>query len=99
METRANYGVENAIQIRNETLQPAIYWAQASPEEVKEIIRLAGFNGAEVAAYLGLAPQSAASGGGSRTVRRWTAGDVKIPYAAWALLAYKAGFGAIWMEK
>lgn len=97
MEVRANYDVEGTVKIRNEALQPAAFWAQASPEEVKEVIRLTGMNGEEVAAYLGLAAQSAASGRGSRTVRRWTAGEVKIPYAAWALLAYKAGFGPIWM--
>ena len=66
-------------------------------EEIRELIRLTGLNGAEVAALLGLTPQGNKSGGGSRTVRRWTAGDVPIPYAAWAILAHVAGFGAIWV--
>ncbi|MEY0882257.1 helix-turn-helix domain-containing protein [Providencia rettgeri] len=80
-----------------ETLQPASNWQRPTTEEIRELIRLTGLNGAEVADLLGLTPQGNKSGGGSRTVRRWTAGDVPIPYAAWAILAHVAGFGAIWV--
>nr|WP_284211155.1 transcriptional regulator [Proteus mirabilis] len=87
----------NDKSIRVETLQPASNWQKPTTEEIRELIRLTGLNGAEVADLLGLTPQGNKSGGGSRTVRRWTAGDVPIPYAAWAILAYVAGFGAIWV--
>lgn len=60
---------------------------------------MTGLTGAGVADLLGLAPQGNKSGRGSRTVRRWTAGDVQIPYAAWAILAYTAGFGPIWESR
>lgn len=85
------------LKIRKDTMQPANKWHKPTPEEIRELIRLTGLNGAEVADLLGLTPQSNKSGGGSRTVRRWTAGDVPIPYAAWAILAHVAGFGAIWV--
>ncbi len=87
----------NDKSIRVETLQPASNWQKPTTEEIRELIRLTGLNGAEVADLLGLTPQGNKSGGGSRTVRRWTAGDVPIPYAAWAILAHVAGFGAIWV--
>lgn len=96
MEERAVYSGDSVVEIRPETLKPAKVWEQASPDEVKAIIQLTGLNGGEVAAILGLTPQSNKSGRGSRTVRRWTSGDTPIPYAAWALLAYVAGFGPIW---
>ncbi|EPL0286153.1 helix-turn-helix domain-containing protein [Proteus mirabilis] len=87
----------SSLKIRNDTLQSANKWQKPTPEEIREVIRLTGLNGAEVAELLGLTPQGNKSGGGSRTVRRWTAGDVPIPYAAWAILAHVAGFGSIWV--
>lgn len=87
----------SSLKIRNDTLQSANKWQKPTPEEIREVIQLTGLNGAEVAELLGLTPQGNKSGGGSRTVRRWTAGDVPIPYAAWAILAHVAGFGSIWV--
>lgn len=89
---------EQTIAIRPETLRPADRWEQPTKDEVRELIRLTGMTGGQVAALLGLTPPGHKSGRGSRTVRRWTAGDAPIPYAAWALLAYQAGFGLIWIE-
>lgn len=86
------------IQIRPETLRPATQWEVPTPSEIMELIRLTGLKGADVAAMLGLTLQGNKSGRGSRTVRRWTAGDTPIPYAAWALLAHQAGFGLIWVS-
>lgn len=86
------------IQIRPETLRPAVQWEPSTTDEIRELIRLTGLAGAEVAILLGLTPQGNKSGRGSRTVRRWTAGDAPIPYAAWALLAHRAGFGLIWVD-
>lgn len=85
------------LKIRHETLQPANNWQKPTPEEVRELIKMTGLTGAQVADLLGLTPQGNKSGGGSRTVRRWTAGDVPIPYAAWAILAHFAGLGHIWV--
>lgn len=89
---------DQVIYIRPETLRPAAQWETPTPDEIRELIRLTGLSGSEVAAVLGLAPQGNKSGRGSRAVRRWTAGDTLIPYAAWALLAHQAGFGLIWVD-
>lgn len=99
MESRAIYGNSDAVQIRPETLTHAAIWVQPTPEEVKVLMQKTNLNGGEIAELLGLAPQSSRSGRGSRTARRWAAGDAPIPYAAWALLAYVAGFGPIWEVK
>lgn len=96
MEDRAIYSSSAAVQIRPETLKPATEWEVPTPDEVSELIRLTGLTHGGVSELLGLKPQANKSGAGSRTVRRWVAGDVVIPYAPWALLAYVAGFGAIW---
>ena len=66
---------------------------QPTPNEVREVLRLAGLSGSEAASYLGLGQS------GGRTVRRWTGGDSQIPYAAWALLCHAAGLGEIWINK
>lgn len=83
------------LKIRKDTMQPANKWHKPTPEEIRELIRMTGLHSAEVAELLGLTPQGNKSGRGSRTVRRWTSGDVPIPYAAWAILAHCAGFGVI----
>lgn len=99
MEAIADNDKPKAVQIRQETLRHAKTWVQPTPEEVKEVMQRTNLNGEEIADLLGLTPQSSRSGRGSRTTRRWTAGDAPIPYAAWALLAYVAGLGPIWEVK
>jgi len=79
--------------IRLECLCPAEGWAQPTGEEVREVLRLAGFTGSKAAKMLGLGPQ------GDRTIRRWVGADTPIPYAAWALLCDFAGQGAIWKRE
>jgi len=91
--------MNNRVTIRPETLRPARKWEKPTPDEIRELIRLTGMTNGEVAALLGLAKPTKTSGRGSRTVRRWTAGDSPIPYAAWALLAHQAGFGLIWVDR
>lgn len=86
----------NAQQIRPETLKPGHLWTQPTANEVREMIRRTNLSGSQVASFLGLAVQRTAKGSGSRTVRRWVSGDLPMPYAAWCLLAHKAGFGLIW---
>ena len=76
--------------IRSECLQPAENWQQPTGQEVKAILKQADLKGSEAAALLGLGE------GGSRTIRRWTGQESKIPYAAWALLCWFAGHGVIW---
>jgi hypothetical protein len=78
------------VNIRRECLQPAAFWAQPTGVEVQEVVRLAGFTGRSAAEFLDLADKS------GRQIRRWISGDNEIPYSAWALLCYVAGFGAIW---
>jgi hypothetical protein len=78
------------FEIRRECLQPAIYYAEPTAAEVQEIVRLAGFTGRMAADYLGLADKN------GRQIRRWCSGETGIPYSAWALLCYAAGFGHIW---
>ena len=78
--------------IRTECLQPAERWAQPTGEEVRTVLKMAGFTGGRAAKALGLGPQ------GDRTVRRWVGEDSSIPYAAWALLCDFAGLGSIWRQ-
>lgn len=86
--------------IRQATLQPAHLWERPAGSEVRAMLDLIGITDAEASDMLGLTPQDTKkSGYGSRTVRRWTAGDAKIPYAAWAILAHRAGFGTIWVSE
>ena len=79
------------MNVRIECLQPASVWEKPSKEEIREVIKRAGFTGAQAAAFVGLKPEA-----GGRNVRRWTGGQTEIPYSAWALLCAKAGFGNIW---
>ena len=75
--------------IRKANLQPfADGWEQPDSEQVRAILKLAGLTGGEAAKLVGLSD--------GRTVRRWTGGDSLIPYAAWAILCDKAGYGKIW---
>ncbi len=76
--------------IRLECLRPAETWVPPTGEEIREVLRLAGFSGSKAAKALGLV------GKGDRTVRRWISEDSTIPYAAWVLLCDFAGLGCIW---
>lgn len=80
----------NQPNIRLECLKPATRWVRPSGEEVREVLRLAGFTGAIAANELGLGAN------GDRTIRRWVSEETEIPYAAWALLCDFAGLGIIW---
>nr|BCU00953.1 hypothetical protein [uncultured bacterium] len=76
--------------IRPACLQRAEEWERPTGEEIKEVLRLAGFTGSQAAKVLALGTD------GGRTVRRWTGGESPISYANWALLCDYAGLGAIW---
>lgn len=67
-------------------------WERPTGDEVKEVLRLAGFTGSMASKALGLGAK------GDRTVRRWTGGETAIPYSTWALLCDFAGLGPIWRK-
>jgi len=78
--------------IRLECLRPAIHWKEPTGEEIREILRIAGFTSMTAAKALGLGIM------GDRTVRRWIGGKTVISYAEWALLCDFAGLGTIWKD-
>jgi hypothetical protein len=55
-----------------------------TPEDVRAVLRVLGWTGREAAKRLGLGKK------GDRTVRRWTGGERKIPYAAWRFMLLAA---------
>lgn len=76
--------------IRSECLLPfAKGWEPPTPNEIKLILSKAGnLTGRDAGDLVGVTP---------RTVRRWIGEpDKPIPYACWAILVEKAGFGRIW---
>ena len=78
------------LTIRRECLQPGIYWAKPTGAEIQEILRQSGMTDRSAAAYRGLKDKT------GRHIRRWTSAENDIPYSAWALLCYAAGYGLIW---
>lgn len=65
-------------------------WLQPTGEEIRQVLRLAGFTAGQASRELGLGAK------GDRTIRRWISEDSAIPYACWALLCDCAGLGRIW---
>lgn len=84
------------MSIRLETLSAGESWVPPTGSEIKELMHVAGLTSNELALLVGLSTDVKAPG--NRTVRRWTSGEAKIPYAAWALLAHAAGLGMIWVK-
>ena len=79
------------VNIRVECLQPATNsWKPPTGDEIREVLRAAGFTGGQAARVLGLGLK------GDRTVRRWIGEESSIPYSAWAILCDFAGLGCIW---
>ncbi len=58
-------------------------YAPPSDSDIKDILSELNMTGQDCADMVGVAS--------SRTVRRWTSGDAKIPYSAWRMLLLKAG--------
>lgn len=69
-----------------DTLKPAQEWTQASPDDVRLMLKIAGLTGVQAASLLGL---------DARTIRKWTGGGASIPFSAWALLVNESGLGLI----
>ena len=80
------YGENSSI--REECLMPFSEWTPPNTNEIRSAMKMASLTGSAFANMVGVK--------NSRTVRRWTGGEVEIPYAAWAILCYQAGFGVIW---
>jgi hypothetical protein len=76
------------------SLKPASQWEPPEPEHIRQVLEATGMTDREIGEYVGLKPS--ATDRGNRTVRKWKAGKAPIPYAVWALVAYKAGHGVIW---
>jgi hypothetical protein len=79
-----------------ETLVPYVQWRQPTPAEVNDLIAHLGLTDQGVAKLVGIK-----AGGGrnnNSTVYRWRTGATNIPYAAWCLLVYEAGYGVIWKQ-
>jgi len=80
-----NIKKQHVIQLRPQLL--AIYaeeYQTPKPEEVKEVIRMIGLSGSDLAKKLGIKD--------SRTIRKWSGGESGIPYLAWRSMLYLAGF-------
>lgn len=96
----------NKVKIRPETMLPFPQWEPPTPDEIRQVFILAGekrglkkLTGAQVADLVGASSTGAGVGKGSRTVRKWVGGESRIPYGAWSILCYEAGFGLIWRSK
>jgi hypothetical protein len=81
----------NDANIRLECLKPAERWAQPTGEEVREVLRLAGFTGGKAAKALGLGAK------GDRTIRRWIGEDTPIPMRRGRSVRLRRP-GLIWKE-
>lgn len=81
-----------ATHIRLECLRSAPTWQKPTGEEIREVLRRAGFTGSDAAKCLGLGVK------GDRTVRRWVSEESVIPFTAWALLCDFAELGQIWKD-
>lgn len=88
MEHKSGDEKSKPTAVRKACFRPFVEWTVPSAEEVRIAMKLADLTGSGLAALVGVQ--------NSRTIRRWTGGDVEIPYAAWAILSHKAGFGIIW---
>lgn len=81
------------LEIRPECLCSFEQWVPPSKEEVNRVLDhlkdTKGANKTEVARITGVL---------RRQVYRWSAGDVDMRYAEWALLCYEAGLGEIWRQ-
>ena len=86
METPSTYGKHTTI--RPDCLHVFSAWQQPNPEEVQAVLKLAHLNAPECAKLIGVSPSE---------VQNWLENKTSIPYAAWALLCHKAGFGIIWL--
>lgn len=61
-------------------------WERPSTDDVRIILRLAGFTESQAGRYVGVDP---------RNIRKWKAGAPPPTYAGWCLLVYAAGLGMI----
>lgn len=66
------------LNVRPETLRPySSGWLVPDANEIRQLIKLINLSGSELGKLVGVS---------SRTVRKWVAGEVSIPFAAWAIM-------------
>lgn len=88
-----NLDIQKAqVEAFNDGLNPSALvngegWEKPAPNDIRLVLKLAGFTGSNAAKLLKISP---------RTIRKWTGGDQSIPFAAWCLLVERAGLGEIW---
>lgn len=62
-------------------------WQQPRTDEIRAILKYIDISGAQAANLVGV---------NSRTIRKWTGGEVAIPFSAWAILVEVAIGKKIW---
>ncbi|NOH56172.1 helix-turn-helix domain-containing protein [Vibrio coralliilyticus] len=76
------------LNIRSETLLSYdAGWEQPLPDEIRNLIKVMNYSGADVGRLVGVS---------SRTVRKWVGGESPIPFSAWAILVEQATGEKIW---
>lgn len=87
-ETERAFKNGEPIPIRPDTLKPFKNgWVIPTQDEIHAMLYLAKWTGVDMADRLGVS---------QRTGRRWTGGQLEIPYSAWAIICKEAGYGNIW---
>lgn len=74
-------------EIRSSCFRPFHNWQPPSHDEIRALLAIGKLTGAAAGDIVGV---------NGRTVRRWTSGEVPIPYSAWALLCDAVGYVRIW---
>lgn len=87
METKAQYAAASAIYPLNSHLTRHENWTVPPSNLVRQMLSKSGFSQSQFALTIGVK---------DREVRRWVAGDVPIPYLAWAILCDYCGESGIW---
>lgn len=88
METQAIYGVKTTVSIRESCFLPvAEGWTAPTTDELETMLVMVRWKAGDLMRILGVT---------DRTVRRWLSGQTEIPFAAWCIMSYQAGYGEIW---
>jgi len=88
METLAIYSNKPVVEIRESCFYPAAEgWTAPEPDELQTMLARLKWSAANLETVLGVT---------DRTVRRWLSGTSAMPFAAWCIMSYQAGYGEIW---
>lgn len=87
METHSLYGMPKT-EIRPACLVSLVAgWTPPCGQEIRAALKLANTNGVEFSRRIGV---------DDRTVRRWVLEEKPMPFAAWQVLAIRAGLAPDW---